>query len=292
MRLQTSFALIALIGACKADHNLGSLDGVDAASATKDTASNLDSASAIADTAVPGAADTGQTTPSTTPPDSAAEAAIPADAALAAQAWTGYIELVKFQSGSDAVRLRFSASAGGQVKGTIVFGKNAPPPAATDPAAWYPPDGYESWPALEGFPYTMNDATFVAGRLQFSINRQEILASWCKVQTPVPGTDQCLAFQGAGFTKPSPDPRSNECYFINNQVTDAGDPMPIQPVSCAQAQMCLIDNVCECSISACNLRVEMNTNDKFDIMLANGAGNGSTNQLGGTGGNLHFVQDP
>jgi hypothetical protein len=87
-------ALLFLVG-CNADHSIGQID--------RDAGTDL-ATSEVASLAPPTAAHGGV---------DAGGVATPG----ASQSWSGYVENYKFPSGSDAVRLTFSADSAGQVTG-------------------------------------------------------------------------------------------------------------------------------------------------------------------------------
>jgi hypothetical protein len=74
--------------------------------------------------------------------------------------------------------------------GSVVFGDREPPPAATDPSAFYPPMGsfdplwYEELieEPFNGFPYTLVDLELKDGRLTASIGPGELWHDWCALQ--------------------------------------------------------------------------------------------------------------
>jgi hypothetical protein len=93
---------------------------------------------------------------------------------------------------TDLGKLSLCASAfdSGGTSGSVVFGDREPPPAATDPSAFYPPLGsfdplwYEALieAPFNGFPYTLLDLDIRDGRLTASIGPGELWHDWCALQ--------------------------------------------------------------------------------------------------------------
>jgi hypothetical protein len=203
------------------------------------------------------------------------------------QSWTGYIENYQFRSGSDAVRFAFATDATGAVTGTVILGNGTPPPPATDPNVGYPP-GYGAQNGgptqiggptyvAEGYVYTMRNATLDGARLRFGVALRELWHDWCALQTPIPGSSNCLPNWG-GMSSP------NGCAQTNPTTGE------VVPVDCGKFALCFgISDVCLCDASACKAN-DSNPDIGFDVSIVNDRADGSV--AGYANNNVHFTKDP
>jgi hypothetical protein len=104
--------------------------------------------------------------------------------------WNGYVELLKFASGSDQVSFDITAVTGTAVTGTVLFGNGTLLPPPTSASEDYPAGGaslFDSGMAneVEGFRYTMMDADLTDGRLTLSLDLFQLWGGWCALQTPI-----------------------------------------------------------------------------------------------------------
>ena len=173
----------------------------------------------------------------------------------------------------DAVLTIRGLTADGQPCGTLRIGEGDPPPPATDPDAPYPaPDGMDGTdgmglkigPGLSaaspGVEYQIYGVKNSSSRLAFSISYNELLRSWCGLQTRYPGSDSCLP----GNYSASQDP--NGCT-----ITPAGGtPMSI---SCVKLSNCL-PYVCVCDDAGCDAAPQ---GTLFDLHWDDGNLEGSVN---------------
>jgi hypothetical protein len=187
------------------------------------------------------------------------------------QSWTGYIENCKLLwDGSDAIHLEFGTDTTGQVIGTLKFGNpSLQIPPATDPNLGYPP-GYKvgslpNW--YEGFDFSLHEGKLSPSRLQFSVDRYELWAGWCALQSPDLG-GMCLPNWGGTM---SPD--DTLCTQISPTTGQA------IVVDCGKFDLCISQYVCDCSGVACKAvtgHVVM-----MDIAFSGDSANGSMVDPGG-----------
>lgn len=179
-----------------------------------------------------------------------------ADGSAAAETWTGYVQGNSSLPAQGAFTLTLQHN-GSQVCGSLVFGEPAAPlPAATDPKASYPPDvDYRTAEqrGIAGFAYTLLDAKITGSRLQFRLTFAEPWQSWCELQTPYQDDNQragynCLPNEGVRALS------SDDCELTG--------PGPSLAISCAQANLCNLTNVCQCNAERCMAA--------FDLLSPNG----------------------
>lgn len=263
-----------LLGACNADHALGELDSKLDAGGDPDMASSV--------------------SPDTKPPSSDASTSL-ADAPKSppttdpqtgtAESWTGYIENFEFASGSDRITLSLATSASGQVTGTVTFGNGIAPPAATDPNVGYPPgmNTVSTMPAqyLEGATYTIMSGTLQSNRLRLTIDPVELWTTWCALQTaPTDGSDLCVPNWGG-----TSDPTHTSCQM----TSPSGESISI---NCVKWDLCLMSRICKCSSSGCTVNYEESGyKTSFDVLLSNGAANGSMKSSVLGDHNVHITKD-
>lgn len=177
--------------------------------------------------------------------------------------WTGYVESYRFASGSDALTLSLASDGAGHVTGTLTFGAGSPPPMATSPDVALPPLPRAGCGAglyvVEALPFVLHDGSLATGRFRFSVLTSEAWKPFCELQTKtflvgsdyhcVPG-NQCTVNNGT-------------CYYAP----------PSTEVDCGKLGLCMM-NVCTCTATGCTIA---GTGDvSFDLVVANGAANGST----------------
>ena len=305
MKSRTLLALLVILGACKADHTLGSVgldSGADevnadtgAPSVALDTSTDI--SSAVPDTSAPTYADAQSSAFSEaggtaeTPPSGGLDAS--ASGTLGpVQSWTGYVENFQFPSGSDAIKVSFAYDPSGQVVGQVILGSGTPPPPATDPNVGYP-TGYIGYNVLfadtEGFPFSIVGGSFASHRLRFATEGTEFWSSWCALQTPpADGSDGCLPnFVSATFG-------ADSC-----SITTANGAM--SAVDCTKWYLCegmvgfSSASVCLCTPTGCIPRPGRSTLS-FDMFLADDTASGSVSGYLGTATddthNVHFTKDP
>jgi hypothetical protein len=206
------------------------------------------------------------------------------------ESWTGYIENFQFSSGSDAVKISFTADAAGHLVGTVKLGNGTPPPPPTDPNVGYPADLVGPGPLIigpanyvaEGFSYSMLDATISGRRLQFRVGLWELWRDWCALQTPVDTSGGCLPNWGSMI---SGDGKS--CALGNPNTGQ------YEPVDCGKLVLCGgISMTCRCDAGTSSCTVDESSGGiTFDISMSAGLADGSVAGLG-TEHNAHFTKDP
>jgi hypothetical protein len=279
-------ATVALATGCDANHALGDVDGGPyvAPAAPGATAGATGAAGGGAGSAAGGSA-----------PGAPGASGPKADPATLgpSQSWTGYEEPGKFNSGSDAIVLTFAVDAAGVVAGTVVFGMGTPPPPATDPDAYYPPDllkgpfGIQRLPlgaalgyVAEGYSYTFDGGSFDGHRLRFEVNMAQVWASWCALQTQgADGSSSCLPnWPGMGGPSSVNSP-VEDCEIQNPQT------MKWYSVSCAKMALCYGAGPCTCTPASCTV-VASGLGTSFDLFIDGTTATGSWNN-----GNVHFVEN-
>jgi hypothetical protein len=247
-----------LFVACDVDHSLGNAD-LDA--------SGQDGSQSVADAS----------TPSTTDPQTSGTTG-------AAQSWTGYVENYQFGSGSDRIKLVFTADANGQIAGTVTFGNGIAPPPATDPDVGYPPglNGTTTMPGeyLEGPAFTIKSGSLQSNRLRFTIDPIELWTGWCALQTPVDGSSICVPNWGG-----SSNATHTDCKLVDPSGAEV-------PIDCVKWDLCLMSMICLCSPTGCVVNSEdSGYKTSFDVFLANGTASGSMSGNVFGDHNVHFTRD-
>jgi hypothetical protein len=157
----------------------------------------------------------------------------------------------------------------GQPCGTLRIGEGDPPPPASDPDIEYP----ESQPAggglqigsgrssaYPGAEYQIYDVSNTSTRLAFSIAYNELLRSWCGLQTRYPGSDSCLPGNyNAG--------RAGDVCTITPKDEEE------RPVACFKLSYCS-PSVCVCDDAGCDASPQ---GTLFDLHWDDGNLEGSLN---------------
>jgi hypothetical protein len=171
----------------------------------------------------------------------------------------------------DAVLTIKGLTADGQPCGTLHIGAGDPPPPATDPDAPYPPrdandmlDGAKLGVGLvmafPGVEYQIHKVESSPSRLAFSIAYNEVMRSWCGLQTRFPGADSCLP----GNYSASQDPSG--CSI----TPEGGMPMSLP---CIKLSYCT-PYVCVCDDAGCDAAPQAT---RFDLHWDDGNLEGSLN---------------
>jgi hypothetical protein len=172
---------------------------------------------------------------------------------VAKQVWTGHLVNQQFPDGSNTLTLTLDFAPGGQVTGTLLLGDGALLQPPTDPNVGYPPGNQGVVTYVEGFPYTIFDASWSASVLWFQISEYEVWVQWCSLQTSyfIKGND-------AGPQPPAPD--SYECLPTGGTADSTGCYLQNQgdggqsPIDCGKLRLCGgfgQDSVCQCSAASC-----------------------------------------
>lgn len=176
-----------------------------------------------------------------------------------------------FQPNSDAVLTIKGLTADGQPCGTLRVGEGAPPSPATDPDAPYPAsDGADPmqlaklapgligpYPGVEHQIFGVNNSS---SRLAFSVSYNEVLRSWCGLQTRYPGSDSCLPGNYSASQGP------NGCTLSPEGGSET-------PISCIKLAYCT-PYVCVCDDVGCDAAPQATL---FDLHWDDGNLEGSLN---------------
>jgi hypothetical protein len=185
--------------------------------------------------------------------------------------WDGYLENTQFPSGSDAVHMSIVSASSSGVQGTITFGEPATFPTPTDPDAGYPvpvdvscfgPNAPIHRLPIEGFEYSILDSTVTDLRMRFGVDREELWAAWCELQTPIHWYEDSYACvpRGADGSLTSPD----TCILYDGAMETE--------VDCCKHKLCN-DGTCGCSETSC-----MHSADpaiRFDVKVDGDEADGS-----------------
>jgi hypothetical protein len=259
-----------LFAACNVDHSLGNSDLPPDASVPSADATTP-STPPLADAANPSTETNDPQNPGTGP----------------AQSWTGYVENFKFGSGSDRVRLVFTADDSGQIAGTVTFGNGIAPPPATDPDVGYPPgmNGTTSMPNeyLEGPSYAIRSGSLQSNRLRLTIDMIELWTGWCALQpAPTDGSETCIPNHFFSFDS---DATHTTCILHPTAEESV-------PFNCVKWDLCMMSMACKCSPAGCVANYEdSGYKTSFDVFLANGTGSGSMSGNILSDHNVHFTKD-
>ena len=248
-------------------------DGTDSAaatdSATGDTSTATDSATSDTSTATDSAtSDTSTATDSATGSDAAPDAPTIGET----QSWSGTFSGAALPSGSNAIRVVFRHVGDWGMEGEVFFGDGAPLAPATDPTGEYPP-GVTSraagWPNRvihEGHPYSIRMGYDVPGRLfRFTVNTMELFESWCALQTPpADGYDRCLGRVNALY-------RGADCFTVDPSTAEES------PVTCAQLNLCVVGEACECDPSGC--RADLGAGHRLELNVDGDTADGTLDGL-------------
>jgi len=151
----------------------------------------------------------------------------------------------------DAVLTIRGLTADGQPCGTLYIGEGDPPAPATDPDAPYPAStgaggglggsitpGVGRPTAQPGVEYQILDVESSSSRLAFSIAYNELLRSWCGLQTRYPESDSCMPGNYTAAQNPS------GCTI----TPEKGMEMSIPCVKLSYSNA----NVCRCTEEGCD----------------------------------------
>jgi hypothetical protein len=164
--------------------------------------------------------------------------------------WDGYAEAYRFDSDSDAIRVRLDENG----NGVFQVGTAAPLAPPTDPTVGYPPayaDKAEQAPGglYSGFSYTIEGAVVENSRLRLSVNPNEVFTTWCDLQTPV-----------RDDFNSTPEEEYYNC-IPNAAIGDDEEGCWIQPegsgverIDCQRLRICRYDGVCECTADGCRAK--------------------------------------
>jgi hypothetical protein len=205
---------------------------------------------------------------------------------LVAHRWTGYIEGYAPPSGSSKLTLTLNSASDGTLTGTLVFGDKPAPPPPSDPNVGYPP-GSGSTPLdpanIEGFTYTVRNASFDGDRLRLGVSTADLWKAWCGLQQPVPAgymigggsrNDSGIQDDGGGLeiTTYSCDPPSygtddttGECLASNVRV------------DCGKAALCT-SMICDCTATSCTVN-RSSSDVELDLALTDGRLDGSASTV-------------
>jgi len=288
MKARTLLALLVILGACKADHTLGSV-GLDSGA---DQMNADTGAPTYADAQISASPETGGT--AEVPPNGGLDAG--ASGTLGpVQSWTGWVENYQFPSGSDVIKFSFASDSAGQVVGQVIFGTGSPPPPPTDPNVgylWDPSPGTVPLPPIydlmEGFPYSMFAGSLTSTRLRFTIHPFEPWAGGCALQTSMAGSQYCVLHVGGTCDIVDGGGNSVQCSLIDPR--DGGS----VAVTVDYGKMVLCQTpLCLCSPTGCAVDYSA-PNDRFstsfDVALSGGTASGS--MKGRIDSNVHFTKDP
>jgi hypothetical protein len=248
-------ALLVILGACKADHPIGTVEPDAGSDASRSTSPGPDLSIATP----------GQTVD-----------VQPLGPLGLVESWTGWIENYQFPSGSDVIKFSFASDPNGRIAGQVVLGSGTPPPPATDPNVGYPP-GFsgELLPQMEGLAFSMVAGNLTPNRLRFAFDNLEPWAGWCALQTPYDGSGSFLPNWGSSMIE-------NVCTLFN---PDGGTLV----VDCGRLNLYL-DRICECSTTSCSLRPADGGTVFFDLALSGDTASGSWTWSDSH--NVHFTKDP
>lgn len=178
---------------------------------------------------------------------------IPDASGVTKEVWTGHLVNQQFLDGSNTLTLTLDFPPGGQVTGTLLLGDGALLQSPTDPNVGYPPGSHGMPTLVEGFPYTVLNASESFSPWRFQISEDEVWVQWCALQTP-------YLFKGNdAAVPPYPDyyecappldgtvgtvVDSTGCYLENH--ADGGRSL----IECEKLELCQA-SVCQCSAAGC-----------------------------------------
>jgi len=202
--------------------------------------------------------------------------------------WEGYYQGLSGEVNTFRLNIVGANLANG-ICGTITFGSHtapvAYPPPATDPTAVYPPAGFSPdidvingkiGPIL-GLPYTILDGKIEGQRVTFGYSVNEILRSWCPLQTSYAQDDSCNWFGCLpnGTTTLPANPAG--CTITIGGQTKS--------YSCAQVMICRMTESCTCDATHCV--ASHFDSGSFDLVFADGGATGVGS--GGNGSGINVI---
>jgi hypothetical protein len=219
----------------------------------------------------------------------------PESGASTGPAWSGTLDGVELQDGSNRLAMTLSLAADGRATGTLLLGDGALLQPATDPDKGYPPGVQFPLPGgplgfFEGFRYPMEDGVSTGSTLTFRVAEFDLWAQWCNLETK---TYLLAPFESAdGGTLYSCEPNasfnqnSTACSFV-----DPGTGKEI-PVDCGKFELCTGNSPCACSATGC--REAMTSNQlyiEFALVISGSKADGTVS--GALGDHqVHFVRAP
>ena len=180
--------------------------------------------------------------------------------------WEGYSEDFLFKP-IDKYRVEIGGmDETGSLCGSVTFGDADPLPPATDPEAAYPSGRdivelkagiFELWP---GATYSITDGAERDTVVRFQVSAQEVMNSWCALQTVYPGglgqEYGCLPGNGYSISW-DPATQQGSCSVTNPDGTQL-------QTTAALCYQCGSD--CACSESSCTSRMDRSV--VFDLTLS------------------------
>jgi hypothetical protein len=170
-----------------------------------------------------------------------------------------------------------------------VFGDAPAPPPPTDPnVAWPPSDVFAQMAGLEGFPYEAHDLRRDGQRVTFTLSRWSPWHAWCAMQTPYPSENLGYAcVKALLMIDPNTGTQAHDAQGNCLESTT-----PPTPIDCAIGFPLCVSTppICKCDANGCDAwELPAVT---FDITLASGVGEGTTNLPDYTNGmaNVHLTQ--
>jgi hypothetical protein len=208
--------------------------------------------------------------------------------------WSGTLDGVQLQDGSNRLSMTLSLAADGSATGTLLLGDGALLQPPTDPDEGYPPGVQFPFPGgplgfFEGFRYPMQDGISTGSMVTFRVAEFDLWAQWCMLQTrtysDAVGADGgalygCEPGAGGTFSR-SPTGCS---------LAELGAPNAV-PVDCGKFELCN-NSPCDCSATGCR---EATTSNQpyldFALVISGSKADGTAS--GALGDHeVHFVRTP
>jgi hypothetical protein len=156
----------------------------------------------------------------------------------------------------------------------------------------------------EGFYFTATGAIFASPRVQLRIAQAEIWTQWCAMQTPVPqyggiADGGCGALYRYGCLPNVGITWDTTTTPATCKIASCVDPT-WAPVDCGKFRLCTSPQdspgmhswltACDCTATACTVRLVGSPTLAFDMQLASGTLNGSVLGLDSQAHNVHLTR--
>ncbi len=175
-----------------------------------------------------------------------------------AAAWTGYIEVQTFTSGSDHVELALDEAG----SGTITFGAGDAPALPTDPENPFGatslddmiPESIGSFRLIEGFGFSLTHAVVEQERIRLRLDMLEHLDTMCRIQPvfEVPDANEesysCIPFKYNTGSEPPSRSLDAVCEVSFREPPDYLDNVPHHEIPCRKFHTC---DSCTCDEDGC-----------------------------------------
>jgi hypothetical protein len=198
--------------------------------------------------------------------------------------WTGYVEDYTFRSGSDALTMTFGTDAKGIVKGTIVLGAGTPPPPATDPNIGWPAGVVDLTLFSNGDGYVAEGYTYAYDGGSFDTHRLRFTVNLWQLWAGWCALQTPPVDGSTGCIPNWGGSVTPNACSLQNPSTGAN-----VPIDCTKLALCLGSPACTCNASGCTNSDNSDTLS-FDLFVTDDTASGTIDGVVVGKNNIHFVK--